>query len=87
MDARPWRERLGLVSAGAHLLAGSPKRWWIAISLAVPLVAAGALILTVHGELRASAIGWILTGAVAIAAVFAGRAILGPRPEKQKRPA
>ena len=31
----------GLVSAGAHLLAGGPKRWSIAVSLAVPLVAAG----------------------------------------------
>ena len=70
----------GLASAAAHLAGRTPHAGAVAAAIGFPTVAAAAWVLLFHESLRASALGWILALALAVAGACAGRLLAGPRP-------
>ena len=80
----------GAVSTIAHLARRKGRTGAVAAAIAVPTVASAAWVLLFHGSLRASALGWILALALAVAGACAGRLLAGsrragPRPAGSRR--
>ena len=63
----------GVVSGLALLSRKGARRWIPALAVGAPLLVAGVVVLLAHESLRASALGWLLAGAVVVAGALGGR--------------